>query len=190
MRWDVEAAARSAGVRNAIVFVRESWGAQLVVRMWARGLSHADAQTLYRFVDACALERGLDSLERSGGRDSIARAVMLPLLADSARVVRSPFSADSTERFLPGADYGPRCVRRLEEDRAGFTVYLPFLVADGDNVVYARDLHARDSVLLARFPERVVYVVRPPSDSEGVLPRFWPASRDSLRAAWARVESP
>ena len=190
MRWDVDAAARSAGVRDAIVFVRESWGAQLMVRLWARDLSHADAQTLYRFVDACALERGLDSLERTGGRDSVARAVMLPLLADSARVIRSPFSADSTERFLPGASYGPRCVRRIEEDRAGFTVYLPFIVANGDDVVYARDLHARDSVLLARFPSRAVYLVRPASDSNGALPEFWRLSRDSLRAAWARPESP
>ena len=144
MRWDVEAAARRAGVRDAVVFVRESWGAQLMVRLWARGLSHAEAQALYHFVDACALERGLDSLERTGGRDSVARAVMLPLLADSARVVRSPFSVDSTERFLPGAPYGPRCMRRVQEDRAGFTVYLPFLVANGENVVYARDLHARE----------------------------------------------
>jgi hypothetical protein len=78
----------------------------------------------------------------------------------------------------------------VEEDRAGFTVYLPFLVADGDSVVYARDLHARDSVLLARYPTRTVYLVRPPSDSDGVVPRFWRVSRDSLRAAWARTESP
>jgi hypothetical protein len=190
MRWDVDAAARHAGVRNAVVFVRESWGAQLMVRLWARGLSHAEAQALYHFVDACALERGLDSLERIGGRDSVARLVMLPLLADSARVVRSPFSVDSTERFLPGAPYGPRCMRRVQEDRDGFTVYLPFLVADGENVIYARDLHARDSVLLARYPTRTVYLVRPPSDSEGVLPRFWPVSRDSLIAAWARPDSP
>jgi hypothetical protein len=190
MRWDVATAARRAGVRNAIVFVRESWGAQLMVRLWARGLSHAEAQALYHFVDACALERGLDSLERTGGRDSVARAVMLPLLADSARVTRSPFSADSTERFLPGAPYGPRCVRRVQEDRSGFTVYLPFLVADGDNVVFARDLHARDTMLLARYPSRAVYLVRPSSDSEGVLPRFWPLSRDSLHAAWAQSESP
>ena len=190
MRWDVDSAARRAGVRDAIVFVRESWGAQLMVRLWARGLSHAEAQALYHFVDACALERGLDSLERTGGRDSMARAVMLPLLADSARVVRSPFSVDSTERFLPGAPYGPRCVRRVQEDRAGFTVYLPFLVADGENVVYARDLHARDSVLLTRYPSRAVYLVRPSSDSEGVLPRFWPLSRDSLRLEWARQQSP
>jgi hypothetical protein len=190
MRWDVDSAARRAGVRDAIVFVRESWGAQLMVRMWARGLSHTDAQALYHFVDACALERALDSLERTGGRDSVARAVMLPLLADSARVVRSPFSVDSTERFLPGAPYGPRCVRRVQEDRAGFTVYLPFLVAGGDNVAYARDLHARNGVLLTRYPSRAVYLVRPPSDSEGALPRFWLLSRDSLRAAWAQVEAP
>jgi hypothetical protein len=190
MRWDVDAAARRAGVRNAVVLVRESWGAQLMVRLWARGLSHAEAQALYHFVDACALERGLDSLERIGGRDEVAHGVMLPLLADSTRVIRSPFSADSTERFLPGAPYGPRCVRRVEEDRAGFTVYLPFLVADGENVVYARDLHARDSLLLARYPSRTVYLVRPPSDSEGVLPRFWPVRRDSLMAVWAHPESP
>jgi hypothetical protein len=177
-------------VRDAIVFVRESWGAQLMVRMWARGLSHAESQALYHFVDACALERALDSLERTGGRDSVARAVMLPLMADSSRVIRSPFSADSTERFLPGAPYGPRCVRRIEEDRSGFTVYLPFIVADGDDVVYARDLHARDSVLLARFPSRAVYLVRPASDSDGVLPKFWRVSRDSLRAAWSQRESP
>jgi hypothetical protein len=190
MRWDVDAAARRAGVHDAVVFVRESWGAQLMVRLWARGLSHAEAQALYHYVDACALERGLDSLERTGGRDSAARAVMLPLLADSARVIRSPFSVDSTERFLPGTPYGPRCVRRVEEDRSGFTVFLPFLVADGENVVYARDLHARDTVLLARYPSRAVYLVRPPTDSEGVTPRFWLLSRDSLRAAWARGESP
>ena len=190
MRWDVDSAARHAGVRDAIVFVRESWGAQLMVRLWARGLSHTEAQALYHFVDACALERGLDSLERTGGRDSVARAVMLPLLTDSARVVRSPFSVDSTERFLPGASYGPRCVRRVQEDRAGFTVYLPFLVVGGENVIYARDLHARDTVLLARYPSRAVYLVRPSSDSEGVLPRFWRLSRDSLRAAWVQREAP
>ena len=190
MRWDLERAARTAGVHDALVFVRESWGAQLMVRLWAVGLSHPESQALYRWVDACALERGLDSLERSGGRGDAARALLLPLLADSARVVQTPFSADSSERVLPGARYGPRCVRRLQEDHAGFTVYLPFIVAESDNVVYARDLHARDSVLLARYPSRPVYVVRPPTDADGVPPQFWRVSRDSLRADWARTEAP
>jgi len=190
MRWDVEGAARAAGVRDAIVFVRESWGSQLMVRLWALGIPHSEAQALYHFVDACALERGIDSLERMRAHGGAARALLLPLLADSLRVVRSPFSADSTERVLPGSTYGPRCVRRLQEDHAGFTVFLPFLVADGERVVYARDLHARDSVLLARYPSRSVYLVRPPSDSDGASPRFWPISRDSMRADWARREVP
>jgi hypothetical protein len=190
MRWDLERDARIAGVRDALVFVRESWGAQLMVRLWAVGIPHGDAEALYRSVDACALERGLDSLERTGGRDSVARTVLFPLLADSSRVIRSPFSADSSERVLPGARYGARCIRRIQEDRAGFTVYLPFIVADGDNVVFARDLHARDSVLLARYPNRPIFLVRPPSDSEGVRPRFWRVSRDSLLADWARGDAP
>ena len=190
MRWDVDAAARAAGVHDAIVLVRESWGAQLMVRLWALDLSHPETEALYHFVDACALERGVDSLERSNARGAAARALLLPLLADSARVVRSPFSADSTERVLPGSTYGPRCVRRLQDDHAGFTLYFPFLVADGERIVYARDLHARDSVLLSRYPSRSVYLVRPPSDSDGALPRFWPISRDSLRADWARHEVP
>jgi len=190
MRWDVEGAARAAGVHDAIVFVRESWGSQLLVRLWALGIPHSEVEALYRFVDACALERRVDSLERTGMRGAAARALLLPLLADSERVVRSPYSADSTERVLPGSTYGPRCVRRLQEDHAGFTLYFPFLVADGERVVYARDLHARDSVLLSRYPSRSVYLVRPPSDSDGALPRFWPISRDSLRADWARHEMP
>jgi hypothetical protein len=190
MRWDVEAAARAARVHDAIVFVRESWGSQLLVRLWALDIPHNEVQALYRFVDACALERGVDSLERTGARGTAARALLLPLLADSLRVVRSQYSADSTERVLPGSTYGPRCVRRLREDHAGFTLYFPFLVADGERVVYARDLHARDSVLLSRYPSRSVYLVRPPSDSDGALPQFWPISRDSLRADWARRETP
>jgi len=161
-----------------------------MVRLWAIGLSHPEAQALYRWVDACALERGLDSLERTGARGVAARALLLPLLADSARVVQTAFSADSSERVLPGAYYGPRCVRRLQEDHAGFTVYLPFIVAESDNVIYARDLHARDSVLLSRYPSRPVYLVRPPTDGDGVPPQFWRVSRDSLLADWAKTESP
>jgi hypothetical protein len=190
MRWDVEAAARAAGVHDAIVFVRESWGAQLMVRLWALDIPHAESQALYHFVDACALERRIDSLEHAGVRGDAARAALLPLLADSLRVVKSPFSADSTERVLPGSLYGPRCVSRIKEDHAGFTVFFPFLVADGERVLYARDLHARDSVLLARYPSRSIYLVRPPSDSDGASPRFWPISRDSLLADWARSEAP
>jgi hypothetical protein len=195
MRWDAQGAANSAGVHHAIVLVRESWGAQLLARLWAAGLTRSEAEWLYRRTDACTLDRVLDGLERrqdpdGPARGALARDVLLPLAAESLHVVRSPFSVDSTERVLPGTMYGARCVQRAQEDRAGFTVYLPLTVIDGDDVIYARDLHARDSLLLARHPSRSVYLLRPSSDRAGAEPRFWRVSRDSLRAAWRRDETP
>jgi hypothetical protein len=195
MRWDARAAAGASGVHHAIALVRESWGAQLLARLWAAGLTRSEAEWLYGRTDACTLDRALDGLEHRTGRagesrESLAHAVLMPLAADSLHVVRSPFSADSTERVLPGTVYGARCVRRVQEDRAGFTVYLPLTIIDDEDVIYARDLHARDSPLLARHPTRSVYLLRPSSELAEAEPRFWRVSRDSLRDAWRREESP
>jgi hypothetical protein len=184
MRWNVDSAARAAGVHDAIVFVRESWGAQLLARLWALGLGPGEAESLYLRTDACVLERGLDSVERLHARGGRARGMLLPLGRDSARVGPSPFSSDTTERVLPGAIYGPRCLQRMREDRAGYTVFLPLVLAGVERVTYARDLHARDSLLLRRFPSRDVFLLRPRTDRAGDVPRFWRLSRDSLRAAW------
>jgi hypothetical protein len=190
MRWNVDSAARAAGVHDAIVLVRESWGAQLLARLWALGVDPGEAGSLYLGTDACVLERAIDSLERIHARGEPARRMLLPLARDSARVAPSPFSSDTTERVLPGAVYGPRCVQRIGEDRAGYTTFLPSILAGDDRVVYARDLHARDSLLLERFPSREVYLLRPSSDHAGEVPRFWRLARDSLRSAWGMDGSP
>lgn len=184
MRWNAERAAKVAGVRNALVLVRESWGAQLVARMWGLGISRADAEQFYRMTDACALERGIAALERSGVRDSAAARSLRPLLRDSLGVLSSPFSPDSSIGYVPGAVYTPECRERLAEDSLGFTLYPPLLLAEGGNA-YARDLQARDSVLLAAYPERPVYLLKPATAREGDVPRFYRVSRDSLRRAWA-----
>jgi hypothetical protein len=190
MRWNVDSAARAAGVHDAIVFVRESWGAQLLARLWAIGLDPGEAESLYLRTDACVLERGIDSVERLHAHDDRARAMLLPLGRDSARVVASPFSSDTTEREFPGAIYGPRCLQRMREDRAGYTVFLPLVLAGSERVIYARDLHARDSLLLRRFPSRDVFLLRPRTDRAGEVPRFWRISRDSLRSAWTSDTPP
>jgi hypothetical protein len=190
MRWDVDSAARAAGVHDAVVLVRESWGAQLLARLRALGLDPAESEWLYLTTDACVLERGIDSAERLHAHGDRARAMLLPLERDSARVVRSPFSSDTTERALPGAVYGPRCLQRVREDREGYTVFLPIVLAGGERVTYARDLHARDSLLLRRFPGREVFLLRPQSDRAGDVPRFCRLSRDSLRSAWTADARP
>ena len=86
-----------------------------------------------------------------------------PLLADSALITKSPFSPDSSERYRPGLRYAPRCAEHIDADRAGFTLLMPLLIARGGHNVYARDLGARDSLLLSEYPKRPVYLLRPPT---------------------------
>ncbi|MDX2192613.1 MAG: hypothetical protein NW201_04620, partial [Gemmatimonadales bacterium] len=182
-RWDAAGAARAAGVRDALVLVRESWGAQLLARLWALGVGRAEAELLYRAVDACRLEGAVTALEAASVRGEAAAVALRPLLADSAAVGRSPFSSDDSEGFQPGVPYGPACAARLRDDAAGFTLHAPLLLADDGNR-WVRDLQARDSLVLAAEPSRPVFLLRPPSADVGLAPRFEPLARDSLLAAW------
>lgn len=184
MRWNADSAAAASGVTNALAFVRESWGAEVVARMWALGVPRREAELLYRGVDACVLDREVGDVERGTVRDTAALDLLRPLLADSSRLIGSPFSPDSSERYLPGIAYTPHCQAQIAEDRGGFTLLTPLLLAHGGGNVYARDLGARDSLLLAQYPSRPVYLVRPATSKEGEPPRFYPLSRDSLWRAW------
>ena len=184
MRWNADDAARRAGVSNAVVLVRESWGAQLVARLWALGVSRSESERLYRGIDACQLDSATADLERTNIRGDRAEAALIPMLRDSARVQSSPFSPDTTEGFRRGVNYTPKCLARINDDRAGFTVMAPLLLARQPDVLYIRDLHARDSLVLERYPDRAVFLLRPSSPEEGALPVFYRVSRDSLYRAW------
>jgi hypothetical protein len=187
MRWDADSAARQSQVSHALVLVRESWGAQLVARMWAVGLTPDQAEHQYRKSDACALEQALDRVEVRALRGAAAAAELAPLFQDSTRLVRSPYTVDHTNRFLPGSRYTPECLQRLREDRQGFTLLAPLALAGrGIDVIYARDLHARDTLLLQQYPDRALYLLRPASSEEGSPPQYYALRRDSLVAAWRR----
>ena len=188
MRLDHVATARRAGVENALIFVRESWGTQLMARLWALGVPRSEAELLYGKVDACVLENRISLLERAGVRDTAALTALLPALADSARVVSSPFSPDATERFLPGIAYSSLCAQRIQEDRGGVTIFAPLLYADWRTNVYARDMHERNLTLLRQYPDRPVYLLRPRSNETGASVDLYPLRRDSLLAVWERGE--
>lgn len=172
MRVDYAAEASRAGVSNALVFVRESWGAQLVARLWALGVSRSATAALYSHVDACILEQSVRALEAGAVRGSAAEAQLRPLLRDSARVRASSVSPDTTERMLPGLVYDATCSARVMEDRVGYALYPPFLLDRASGNMYARDLHERDSLLTAQHPDRAVYVVRR-DGVDGVAPLRW-----------------
>ena len=134
------------------------------------------------------LENRISLLERAGVRDTAALTVLLPALADSARVVSSPFSPDVTERFLPGIAYSSLCAQRIQEDRGGVTIFAPLLYADWRTNVYARDMHERNLTLLRQYPDRPVYLLRPRSNETGASVDLYPLRRDSLLAVWERGE--
>lgn len=184
LREDVAASARSAGAQNALVLVRESWGSQLVARLRALGVSQGEVELLYPRVDACQLELSISQLENAPRRSPSAFDALRPLLRDSVHVERSTLSTDASERVLPGFEYPPLCRRRLAEDSAGYTLYAAAsLVRDGNT--YARDLHARDTLLLRAYANRPVYLLRhSAADSLGPAALF-PVKLDSARASWA-----
>ena len=184
MRWNADSAAAAVGVNNALVLVRESWGAQLVSRLWALGVPRSDTELLYWNVDACTLEHSIERLESGTVRGMAAYEALRPLLGDSASLVRSPVSPDTTERFLPGSQYTPQCLARISDDRDGFTLFTPLLLAHGGDNIYARDLHGRDTLLIRAYPDQPIYLLKPATSDIGEPPRFYSLSRDSLERAW------
>jgi hypothetical protein len=181
-RVDYDAAARDAGVRGAVVLVRESWGAQLAVRMWALGVSRSWTETIYRTTDACVLEGAITALEARGARGADAERALAARTADSAALVRSPFSPDVTEMYRPGTRYTGRCAQRVLEDRQGTQHHPPLTLTRDDNI-YVRDLHGRDTLILARYPDRPVWLMRRSGVEVTARPLYFPVHRESLWTA-------
>jgi hypothetical protein len=172
MRADYAAEAARAGISNAVVFVKESWGSQLVARMWELGVSRPAVAALYAKVDACVLEHAIRSLENEATRGVQAEGALQVLLADSQRVRASTVSPDTTERMLPGAVYDPECSAQVSADQAGYALYPPFLLDNSSGNVYARDLGSRDSAIVRRFAGRRAYRVSR-DGVDGSAPLVW-----------------
>ena len=183
-RWNVDREAAAAGVRNAIVFVRESWESQLVVRMWALGITRPQGEALYRFIDACTLDRTLESLERRSVHGADAYRVLQSLMRDSARVQTYKLKSGVNLRVLPGAPVTPLCAARYAADTSGVVPLAPLLLARENGNIYARDLHARDTLLIQQYPDRPLYLLRPVSTEASARPEFVRLSPDSLARAW------
>ncbi len=181
LRWDADEAADQAGVRNAVVFVQESWGAQLLARLLALGVPAPAAERVYRNLDTCRLEEAVTGLEAESVRGLAAVERLEPLLADSARLVPSTLSPDRTERMLPGATYGRVCVQRFREDQAGMTLLAPHLLSRRPDLLFVRNLHQRNAGLLARHPGKAVFLLTQRTGASA--PEFVPLSRDSILAS-------
>ncbi|MGQ0704307.1 MAG: hypothetical protein ACT4PM_14370 [Gemmatimonadales bacterium] len=185
LRWDADRTAARAGVRNALVLVRESWGAELVARMWALGIPRPDADALYRGIDACRLETSLLALETASVRGAAAVRALRPLMRDSARLLGAEAATgDPSLRLTPGTQYPQVCLAKIQANRSGFTLFPPLLLARAQGNIYVRDLGPRDSLLLRDYPGRPAYLLKPGSGVVGAEPRFHRLDSDSLMSAW------
>lgn len=184
-RDDYVGPAARAGVEGSLILVRESWGAQLIARLHGLGVSRSEAEALYRTVDTCLLDGAIAGLDAEGLRGAAAMERLRPMMRDSLRLVESTLSPDKTELVLPGTTYPPVCRRRLLEDHGGYAFFAPLLAHDMGTNLYARDLHARDTVLLRRHPGRPVYLLRRRSPELGAPLLLEPLNLDSARAEWS-----
>lgn len=179
MRVHIGQESAAAGVHDALVLVKESWGSQLIVRLWARGVSRSETEILYRTADACRIETVLHELEVRGVMGAAALERLRPLQADSARLVASTRSPDYTERMLPGLSYSAECEASIRRDQQGFSQLAPLRLAEDGNV-YARWLPGREAEIAALYPGRTVYLLERASSALGA-PFVW--RRLDLRAS-------
>lgn len=189
MKLDAEAALDAAGVPDsAVVLVRESWGAQLMARMWGIGLTRVESEGFYRTVDACRIEHILGRGERGGGTPAAIRAVLTAAQADSAMLQALTASTDTTARFDPRYRYTAPCVDRLRDDQGGFSTHTPRLVTRRRDITWLRDLHGRNLAVLDRLDQRPVYLLTQATGVGGAM-RLAPVAMDSAKASWAREEA-
>lgn len=172
MRQDYSAEAARAGVTNSLVFVRESWGAQLVARLWALDVSRSATAALYANTDACVLEHAIGDLEQRGVRDSTAEHTLRALMRDSLLLRASSVSPDTTERMLSGTRYDALCSARVAADREGYALFPPLLLERASGNTYVRDFQEHDTVLLKRFSGRRAFLLRR-DGVDGVAPLRW-----------------
>ncbi len=146
LRWDADRAAERAGVHDALVLVRESWGAELIARLWALGITRPQADAVYRTIDPCRLDAAISTLEERGARRDDAMAVLAPLQADSSRLVTAPeLTGDPSLRVEVGAHYSEACVGKLRQNQNGFTLFAPLLLARRRQPVCPRSGRPRQS---------------------------------------------
>ena len=165
------AEARAAHLTNALVFVREPLHARITARLRALGMRPFDAEVAAADLDACALLTALAASDATPAlpADQRLRNVLAQARAAGAATPVPGSFANTALALIGGQPSNEACRREIAEDAEGTLFFGRFLAAAtfdslgqlGDDVVYARTLGARDSILLTtRFATRDWYVYR------------------------------
>jgi hypothetical protein len=174
----------ASGITHALVFVREPFHRRLAARLRVLGMRPYAVEQIIPNVDACALLHALNAVDST------------PSLPDSVRLARVISQAQSAGRADPvpglfgsrslalidGRASSPTCAQEIAGDDTGtaaFEIFLAQAEFDQDgrldgNVVYARDLGARNELLRRRFGDRTWYRVASEKTPSGMKAVFIP----------------
>jgi hypothetical protein len=177
LKTDVVAQVKHAPLENllgqteVVVFVREPWRARLLARLRGLGVRQFDAEQVVNTTDACAVQLALDDADTAPSADTGAmRATVLARAraAGPARVQANVIAESQVARAVNGPD-APRCRDELAADTLGTMPYGMFLREQqvehdgrlGGDVIWVRDLGARDTLLNAALGGRLWYLYKP-----------------------------
>lgn len=184
LKTDIDAQLERAGVRNGLVLVNESWRGRLLARLRVLGMSQFAAERVVNVTDACALQTALDAEDTLTATTADERATRVVSAARAfGQAQRVPgLDADQAIALVPGSAPTARCLAEFRQDLAGTIPYAIFLarqrVGDdgrvGGDVVFARDLGARNALLRERFKDRTWYRYRTPASLADTAAVFLP----------------
>jgi hypothetical protein len=141
------------------------------------GVRQFDAEQVVDATDACALQMALDEADATAGEDLAARRARVVARARSAGVatIQAGVIAESRVARARGGPDSPRCRDEAAADTLGTMPYAVFLREqtvgrDGrlaGDVVWARDLGPRDTLLRSEFGSRRWYLYKPARTLDG-----------------------
>ena len=162
----IERAVAEQGLSHALVFVSDGWRARLIARLSALGARPFAAKAIVGNYDACMLQHLLDSAESAPvTRAARARQVFAELDRAPTAVPAPGMSVEDQIALQPDRALDPECARELASASANgvdFARFLPRNARDDDgwlsgDIIYARDLGARNALLKDRFGDRAWY---------------------------------
>jgi hypothetical protein len=184
LKTDIDAQAARANVHHALVLVNEGWRGRLQARLRVLGVSQFRAERVLNTVDACALQTALDAGDSArdlSARERAERAIAQAAAYGQARMEQGR-QADQVIALVPGSRPTPVCLEEFLRDTSGTMSYPIFLERQriapdgrvGGDIVYARDLGERDTLLRARFGDRAWYRYRAPRQLDDTTNAFIP----------------
>jgi hypothetical protein len=179
MRVDYASLVHDAGLKNAVVFIRESMSLRLTRRLWGAGVPRRFAAQLMATRDACSLLAAVNAAEGDPTLTPRMSTELIDRMAVPYRQVDNVRTKDPAFRISSAESLTPLCREELDNEQFVAASFGPALLlepldADGKiaqtaDVIFVQDLGRHNEVLRRRFGNRDWYRVVIAASPRGAL---------------------